>query len=146
MSEEQSLTATLKKYHATLGEASSSNEAVEHSPAGDLVLERKVELQLKTVVINGVKTQLAEDKLGYLLTIVSKETSRKEEERKEQEQQERLEKEIAEKERVEKEQKEKEEIKKKERKERAEREKLEKEKEKKEKKKEENEKKKKGRK
>uniref|UniRef100_A0A9I9DI26 Uncharacterized protein n=1 Tax=Cucumis melo TaxID=3656 RepID=A0A9I9DI26_CUCME len=100
MSGKQSFTKALKKYQATLGKASPSNEAVEQSLDSGHV---------------------PEDKLGDLLAIVSRENSRKKEE-------ERLKKEKAEKERVENDIKEKEE-KKKEKEERVEREKLEKEKE-----------------
>ncbi|KAA0034977.1 hypothetical protein E5676_scaffold155G00040 [Cucumis melo var. makuwa] len=69
---EQSLIEALKKYQATLGEASPSNKVIEHSPVDGPMLEKKGEIQLKTVVINGVKIQLPKDKLGDLLTIVSR--------------------------------------------------------------------------
>ncbi|KGN44567.1 hypothetical protein Csa_016483 [Cucumis sativus] len=105
----QDLTKALKKYQATVGKASPFSDGVEHSPFGSLVLEqRKEEIQLKMVVINGVKIQLLEDKLGNLLAIVSRETSKREKEQKEQEEREMLEKEGMGKERVEEEQKERE--------------------------------------
>ncbi|KAA0048215.1 hypothetical protein E5676_scaffold265G001870 [Cucumis melo var. makuwa] len=79
----------LKKYQATLGKASPSNEAVEHSPASGPVLEEKEKIPLKIVFINRVKIQLPEDKLQDLLAIVSGETSRKEEDREEKEKEEK---------------------------------------------------------
>uniref|UniRef100_A0A9I9D5K3 Uncharacterized protein n=1 Tax=Cucumis melo TaxID=3656 RepID=A0A9I9D5K3_CUCME len=61
MSGEQSLIEALKKYQATLGKARLLNEAFENSPADDPMLEQKGEIQLKEVVISGVKIQLLEE-------------------------------------------------------------------------------------
>ncbi|TYK21918.1 Chaperone protein ClpC1 chloroplastic [Cucumis melo var. makuwa] len=63
---------------------------MEHSPVGSPVSEQKGEIELKTVVINEVKIQLPEDKLGDLIPIVSEETSKKENELKEQKERERF--------------------------------------------------------
>lgn len=51
--------------------------------------QRKEEKALTTVVINEVKIQLPEDKLGDLLVIVFEKTSKKEKEMKEEEEREK---------------------------------------------------------
>ncbi|KAA0066500.1 protein MNN4-like [Cucumis melo var. makuwa] len=59
MSEKQALIEALKKYQATVGKASPSNEGVEKTSSDGLVSEqRNEERPLKMVVINGVEIKV----------------------------------------------------------------------------------------